>query len=130
MEILMNEEDQIQILLKEYETLRTEIIRRIGHRFTFLGLSLALIGYGLFTSQHLTSHQVFLVVAIALVLFIVWYWIGGLIYECGLRVAEIESEINKLAGHCLLRWEQQKTTSGIMHLVYGRFRDRPKDKIA
>ena len=65
----MNEKDKIEILLKEYETLRSEILQRTGHRFAFLGLMGALGGYSFFIGKDLSAYQIYVLFVCAFILF-------------------------------------------------------------
>ena len=49
----MKEIEKINILLKEYDTLRTEILQRISNRFAFLGLFGAIGAFGLFKASEI-----------------------------------------------------------------------------
>ena len=65
----MEEKDKIQLLLKEYDTLCSEIIKRIDHRFAFLGLGGAVGGYAFFVAKDLGNYQTFVLAISALILF-------------------------------------------------------------
>ena len=114
----MNESEKIQILLKEYDTLRAEIIQRLGHRITFLGLFGAMGVYAFFRDNGLTLYQ-YSVIAVAIVFtYIVWHHLGNVIGRCSRRIAEIEQQINGMAGTVLLRWEHDQLGSKMFHRVH------------
>ena len=100
----MKEVEKIQILQKEYDTLRAEILNRIGHRFTFLSFAGAIGGYAIFSENKLTDDQSSVLWICADILLCLWAWIGLLMKRCSDRVAAIEREINALAGETLLKW--------------------------
>ncbi|MCI0561019.1 MAG: hypothetical protein MN733_21240 [Nitrososphaera sp.] len=54
-QVNMNPSENVQILLKEYDTLPAEILHRIGHRFAFLSLIGAAGTYAFFTKP--TAYQ-------------------------------------------------------------------------
>lgn len=114
----MNENDIIPILLKEYDTLRAEILQRIGHRFAFLGLFGAVGTYAFFSAKKLASHQIVTLTVCAIFLFCVWYQLGNLIARCSKRIGEIEQTINSYTGKELLKWEHMKRGSKIFHVLH------------
>jgi hypothetical protein len=114
----MNEKDKVQILLKEYDSLRAEILQRIGHRFAFLGLFGAVGAYAFFAAKNLSAHQTAVLTISAIALFGVWWRLGNLIARCSKRLAEIEKAINSLAGEPLLRWEHERLGSKIFHKAH------------
>jgi hypothetical protein len=107
----MDEMDKVQILLKEYDALRAEILQRSGHRFTFLSLFGALGAYAFFVANDLSSYQKIVLTISALALFGMWWQFGKLIVECSNRIAEIEKAVNSVAGEPLLRWEHERSGS-------------------
>ena len=114
----MEEKDKIHILLKEYDTLRAEILQRIGHRFAFLGLSGAVGAYVFFTAQSLSSYQTVVLIITIFILFGVWWQLGNLIARCSNRIAEIEGLINSIAEETLLRWEHERLGSKSFHQIH------------
>lgn len=114
----MNDKDSIQILFKEYDTLRAEILQRIGHRFAFLGLFGAVGGYAFFSFKRLALYQIVTLAVCATILFLVACQLGNLIARCSKRVGEIEQSINSYAGEKLLKWEHMKRGSKIFHILH------------
>lgn len=114
----MDEKDKVQILLKEYDSLRAEILQRIGHRFAFLSLIGAVGVYAFFTATDLSVYQIVVLMISALALFGVWWQLGNLIARCSKRIAEIEKAINSVAGEPLLRWEHERLGSKAFHKVH------------
>ncbi len=110
--------DKVQILLKEYETLRAEILQRIGHRFAFLGLTGAVGAYAFFTVDKLTNVQAVVLAMGAIAAFLNQFQQGNLIARCSKRIAEIEEAVNSLAGEKLLVWEHEKRGSKAFHEIY------------
>jgi len=114
----MDEKDKVQILLKEYDSLRTEILQRIGHRFAFLSFIGALGAYAFFASRDLSVYQTVVLIISVLALFGVWWQLGNLIARCSKRIAAIEKAINSFAGEPLLRWEHEKLGSKAFHMIH------------
>ncbi len=115
---MMNEKDKIQILLEEYETLRSEILQRIGHRFAFLSLIGALGAYSFFIAKDLTGYQIFVLIISAIILLGTWIQLGNLISRCSVRIAAIEEQINSIAGEKLLKWEHEKRGSKVFRWIH------------
>ena len=104
--------------MKEYDTLRTEILQRASHRFAFLTLLGGIGAYSLFIAKGLNIIQIFVLVLSAFVLLCVWYMHGNLIAKCSRRIAEIEEEINAMAGEKLMKWEHEKRGSILFHKLF------------
>ena len=113
----MTNQEKIQILMKEYETLRSEMSQRYNHRFQFITILGALIGFALLHRKDLFFTYSLSVVTL-LIIFIVWYWIGCLIVNCSERVSEIEKQVNELAGQELLQWETKQKKNGVIHIFH------------
>ena len=114
----MDKKEGLQISLKEYETLRAEILQRIGHRFTFLSLSGAVGASAFFSAQDLRTSQTLVLIISAAALFGVWWQLGNLIARCSKRIAEIERTANEIAGEPLLRWEHEGLGSKFFHKIH------------
>ncbi len=106
-------DQRIDILLKEYETLRTEILDRVKARFTAMGLFGAVVGYVLVNLSQSGPTQAippwvfwtFGGIGFAAVL-AVWFRYGQNIWRCSIRLGDIEERINLLAEeNDLLVWE-------------------------
>ena len=115
----MDEKDKVQILLKEYDALRAEILQRISHRFSFLGLTGAVGGYAFFVAKDLSTYQTVVLMMGTLALFGVWWQLGNLIARCSHRISEIEKTVNSIAGEPLLTWEHQKLGTRTFHRMHG-----------
>lgn len=111
----MDEQTKIQILLKEYDALRAEILQRSNQRFAFLTLFGAIGTYSLFIASSLKSYQIIALIFSAVFLLAVWFRLGILIARCSRRISEIEEEINSMAGQKLLKWESEKIGSKVFH---------------
>lgn len=114
----MDEKDKVQVLLKEYDALRAEIMQRISHRFAFLGLFGGVGAYAFFAAKDMSTYQTVVLMISALALFGVWWQLGNLIARCSNRIAEIEETINSLAGEPLLRWEHERLGSKAFHKAH------------
>ena len=110
----IEDKDKINILLKEYDTLREETLSRMNNRFVMLGMTAAFLGFVLFSDNvRLDSHMlgltlrtIVLVCGIMVVLAI-WLFFGYLVGTLARRVAAIERHVNQIAGERLLRWESE-----------------------
>lgn len=114
----MEDYQKIEILLKEYDTLRTELNERFRQRFQFVTLFGAVGAFALFTNQHFTIYQIVFLALTPIVLCIVWFWIGHLIVKASRRIAQIEAEINSLAKTKLLCWETEQVKEGFLHRIH------------
>jgi hypothetical protein len=116
----LSQKDRIQILLNEYNTLRSEIMARTGYGFQLLPLGGAVITWLI---------QTLLTIKATLSIFSVWFlgiaiFIISVVYimancvnardlkAAARRVKELEHEINSRAGEHLLIWE---TLSGLLN---------------
>lgn len=97
-------DERVAILLKEYDTLRAEIISRCNNRFGVLGI---IGGTVAFISAYPALGTWVLGGIAVLFLFAVWMYLGHLIYHCGIQVADLERRINKIVGEDLLAWESR-----------------------
>lgn len=121
---------KIDILMKEYETLRSEILHRINCRFAFLGLFGAVAAYVFFKVDKYTIFKVLIPVASIFVLGAIWFHLGRLIQECSSRISEIEQQINSLVGDELLVWEtrrQSKVFHRVHRALYGDHKKNASD---
>jgi hypothetical protein len=110
---------KVTVLLKEYDTLRQEIVGRINNRFGIVSLGSAL---GVFlVSQQPTRGRVALIGVWAVLILVLWWRTGLLILRCSKRIAEIERAVNLLVGDELLVWETRGGRSWMR--LYGRQHD-------
>ncbi|MDQ3563210.1 MAG: hypothetical protein M3436_03395 [Pseudomonadota bacterium] len=114
----MEANDKVQILLKEYDTLRAEILQRIAHRFASLGLIGAMGAYAFFIEEQLIKDQIIVLTISVIVVGVNRFQQGNLIRRCSNRIAEIEVAVNSLAEGKLLVWEHEKRGSKIFHKLY------------
>jgi hypothetical protein len=114
---------RIDILLKEYDTLRAEIISRSNNRFATIGLIIAL-GAFVLTRPEESAVSPFVLAAPVLAILLVTLWrLGQLIKRCSLRIAEIEARINQLMGEELLAWEGRICKRLLFHKLHRRPQD-------
>jgi len=110
---------KIEMLLKEYDTLRSEMIERFRQRFQFVTIIGAVGAFALFTKKHFTIFQIVILALTPIVLLCtVWFWIGHLIVKASQRIAQIETEINSLAESKLLCWETEQVNHGLLHHIH------------
>jgi hypothetical protein len=100
--------EKIDILLKEYDTIRAEAIARINSRFAFVGLIIGIIALSR-NRDHEISYTFVLIVA--------WFYLGQLLNLLRTGLQHVEHEINRLAGEELLTWETSRSSRlfGIVH---------------
>lgn len=115
----MEDKDKSTILLKEYDTLRAEVLKRLDHRFAFVSLFGAVGAYAFFVAKDLSQYQIVVLLSSGAGLMGVWWQLGNLIARCANRVAEIEKEINVMAGEHLLRWESERLGSKVFRQMQG-----------
>lgn len=108
----VEDKEKIDILLKEYDCLRQEILSRTNNRFLMMGLVATFLGFVLFTDNPVLEDHILglsirglLLAGGGLVLLTVWLWLGYLIGTLAMHVSFIEQRVNELAGEKLLEWE-------------------------
>ena len=110
-------EQQVDILLKEYDTLRSEILLLTQHRFAFIGFVSVVMMYAFFKEDILVFYQFCLLALSGFILFFVWSFIGSKITKCSSHVAKIEQQINGLvAVDELLSWETKNQKNELHQL--------------
>lgn len=101
---------KINILLKEYDTLRAEMLQRMNGRFAIVGLLGALLvlviskGEWQPTGWKLDARWLVAVLGASILAGIFWRF-GTLIRKLGTRVSKVEQRVNQLAQEDLLAWE-------------------------
>ena len=104
--------ERINILLKEYDTLRSEILQRTAAGFALPAVFSGIAGWLLsriIEHHDCTSAIVALSGAILLVGAAIWVWkfVNTQIRWCAARVRRIENRINFLTQDHLLEWESR-----------------------
>lgn len=99
--------DNIEILFKEYDTLRAEIIARTTSGYQILGTGAVLSGPLIALIGSRGFGRMFWV---SLSLFVVFFYIVSFTFRRDItrmaaRLTALESDINRLAGTELLKWE-------------------------
>jgi len=107
--------------MKEYETLRQEIIQRINHRFQFVAILGGVGGFVLFRTTHMSYWQASIVAIASIIAVNVWFLSGNSIAACSRRISEIENEVNTFAGQKLLQWETMRIQQSIFHKIHKKF---------
>ena len=106
--------DKINILLKEYDALRTEILTRTNNAYTLLTAAATLVVGAVawfVTTEAGRSKFLWLIAILAFLaaVFSYLFWVIVLSIErCAYRLVEIEARVNQLAGETrdpLLQWE-------------------------
>jgi len=109
---------RVEVLLKEYETLRNEIMGRINNRFAVIGFIVALIAF-IGSQSEIPLHVRCVIGGLAFVVILVVYFrLGQLIKRCAVRIGDIEEKINSIMGEKLLVWESRIAKSGLFHWFY------------
>jgi len=109
------EMDSTEIILKEYDTIRQEILTSMNNRVSILSFGLAIIG-AIFTATIAVSttsgssllSSLMLVFAVpAINSFILFMWLGEYqrMQRAGKFLVSLEDRINKMASTRLLTWE-------------------------
>jgi len=109
--------DKIDILFREYDTLRAEIMARSGHTIHLYGICAIVIGW-LITQPFnfkLLGGFLFVVAALFLIFKAIWRDIN----KAAAKLRELERCINLLVGEELLTWEQ-KCGGSITGYVFNR----------
>ena len=129
---------QIDILLKEYSTLRQEITERSKSRFVIFGYVGALSTFALSKLKGVAWPELFwplsyfnatkevvwpiVILAFTIVsLLVLWWRLGALIKACAIQISEIEQDVNKLAGANLLRWETRRREKSLLTFPISEF---------
>jgi hypothetical protein len=105
--------DAIEIALKEYETIRQEILTSMTNRVSILSFGVAAIGaiftasIAVFTSYSVLSGLMLILAVPAINSFILFMWLGEYqrMQRAGKFLVGLESRINELASSQLLTWE-------------------------
>src|ERR1051325_8755986 len=106
--------EKIQILFKEYDTLRAEIISRTTNAVSLVaaGITLLIGIVAWFTTKGAGNQNLWVMsvlIAVEMIGFFLGFrFINVWIFRCGIRIREIERRINLLAGEetdPLLVWE-------------------------
>jgi hypothetical protein len=126
----------VTILLKEYDSLRSEISERMKTSFSHLGYIGAIVIFGFpFTKGITCYHMIAAIFGLAVLLWITvvnWFWLR----RCAEQIREIEQRIDEeLSTQGLLTWERKanKMSTWVLNLPRSFItRDKlievPKDK--
>jgi Flp pilus assembly protein TadB len=106
---VLKEKDKVQVLLHEYDTLRTEGIYRNSAMFQLLAAG-ALLFVFLMQQQSINFRSYLSLAAFWVVIPVFSWFLGSDIYRAGKRLRELGTEINRRAGEELLVWETSTVT--------------------
>ncbi|MGB6947255.1 MAG: hypothetical protein WBE37_32950 [Bryobacteraceae bacterium] len=114
-------EQRLEILFKEYDTLRAEIISRINNIFQIVGFAVSVSAVGMPLLWSRTTTYVFWisVLALAAVLYGLWLLVHVEIGRAAERLRQIEAQVNGIEGQELLQWETRwgRAGSWITYLI-------------
>ena len=99
--------EPIQILFKEYDSLRSEIVARTNNGYQLIAVGAGALAW---LASRPVNGMLFVsigIILVALLAFVGAWWRDT--YMCSCRVKELEHEINALAGRELLKWETHWT---------------------
>ena len=117
----------VEIILKEYEAIRQEILVAMGNRISILSFGLATIG-AVFTASIAVSvtDNYSLLASLMLILavpcinsFVLFMWMGEYqrMMRAGTFLLDLEGRVNKIAGADVLMWERH-LRSQRLHMKY------------
>ena len=112
----LSDDKKVEILLKEYDTLRAEILDRMKIAFSHLGYVGALVAFGSPFAQDIPKEYVLLGLLgfsiLSWISVINWLWLRN----CSAQLREIEERVADYSGEELLTWEQrvQGLTRGVL----------------
>jgi len=120
--------EKMQILFKEYDTLRQEIVGRLngGRQLVAIGVA-GMAGVITFLGPAHRRDAIFwgLLCGLGTVLGVLFWSTHHSIARVGTRLREIEAEINALAGEDLLKWET-RFGGGLSKWFFSRKRQKDK----
>jgi hypothetical protein len=124
----METKDKIAVLMKEYDTLRAEMLARINTRFGIIG---ALIAFSAFWFGRATPPSLLKTFLIAIPCYCIiiglWIWIGVLMEMLSAGIKRIEERINDLVNgeespggdYRWLQWES-RGRSPVFRTILGK----------
>ena len=105
----------IDVVLHEYDALRTEILARSDSRFQligYLGIAATLLG------TQISGESRAWLIGIALAGFmLIWLRFGFLIRRCAKRLREIEDEVNSKLAMTVLKWENNQPRGFLYRII-------------
>jgi hypothetical protein len=117
---------KVEVLLREYDSLRGEVISRLNNRFNLLGYAGAILTYAVFQGGGITDWRLLCAAGAALALLLVWLWGAKKIRELSRRIAMIEKQVNTLLGDSLLAWESGQVAGGWFRNAWEAATARPQ----
>lgn len=108
---------RIEVVLHEYDALRSEIVSRTESRFGLVGF-LVIAATILGATGVADSLRWVLIVIVLVLLAGIWVVFGLYIRRCAERLKEIEASINdQLGGDPVLTWESELSVSRFRRLI-------------
>jgi hypothetical protein len=110
-------QDALNVLLKEYDTLRSEILARIGNRFALLSVVVAAVAFVGSQKVAIGGWRWGLLALATVVISLIWVQLGRAIGRLSTRIAVIEGKVNEITGDELLHWESDRQ-GGLFNRVF------------
>ena len=107
-----SEKTKIEILLKEYDTLRNEAVMRSGTNWAMLGFLIGILAIIFGRSGDSRKRVVIVSVVASVFLAALWWYQGHLMARCSIRIEQIEKKVNHIVDEDVLIWES-KVSEGI-----------------
>jgi hypothetical protein len=105
-------QEQVQILMEEYKTLRAEIIQRMASSFQTWGVAgTASVAISGIVAAYSVPIGALLLIMFFLVIWLAWRVVDYDTRLNAMRLRELETTINELAGTRLLVWETNYGTA-------------------
>ena len=113
---------KVEILLREYDTLRQEVMSRYAAQFQGIGtLGVVIVGLVAAVAAHFDRDTcIWLMVGAFAVFIALFMWADADISRIAKRLRELERDINKRAGETLLVWETNRVWhggGGLMNII-------------
>ncbi len=99
----LKDPEKVQVLLHEYDSLRTEITHRTNNMYQVAAIGGAVFVW--FVSRPINIGSLVSLTVSAIILFLFFWFIRKDTYKAAKRLRQLEKDINRRAGEELLLWE-------------------------
>lgn len=104
--------DKVEVRLREYDSLRSELLERIRGRYGLVAAVLVAAGFWADGLQAQDGADLVSLVGLAIISAVVivgiWFYLGRAIAELSTAIADIEQSINAAIGIDALSWETNR----------------------